>query len=40
METLLVGGALLGSFAGAFLLQRAALEGIFRILMTERRVRH
>lgn len=40
MDTLLIGGALLGSLAGAFVIQKAALEGIFRLLGAERRARH
>jgi hypothetical protein len=32
METLVIGGALLGSFVGAFVIQKAALESLFRIL--------
>ena len=32
METLVLGGALLGSLAGAFLIQKVALEGLFRIM--------
>jgi hypothetical protein len=39
METLVIGGALLGSFVGAFMIQKAALEGLFRILEPERRPR-
>jgi hypothetical protein len=39
METLVIGGALLGSFVGAFVIQKAALEGLFRILRAERRLR-
>jgi hypothetical protein len=39
METLVIGGTLLGSFVGAFMIQKAALEGLFRILNTERRSR-
>ena len=38
METLVIGGALLGSFVGAFVIQKAALEGLFRILEAERRL--
>ena len=30
MELLIIGGAVLGSFAGAFFLQKAALEALFR----------
>jgi len=39
METLVLGATLAGSFIGAFVLQKAALEGLFRILSGERRVR-
>jgi len=39
METLVIGGTLLGSFVGAFVIQKAALEGLFRILAAERRAR-
>jgi hypothetical protein len=34
METLIIGGVLLGSFVGAFVF-RKALEGLLRILGTE-----
>ena len=40
MEALVIGGALLGSFVGAFVIQKAALEGLFRMLGVERRARH
>ena len=40
MDALIVGATLIGSFAGAFMLQKAALEGLFRILNAERRARH
>ena len=39
METVVVIGALVGSFAGAFALQKAALEGLFRIMNNDRRLR-
>lgn len=39
MEALVVGGTLLGAFAGAFWIQKAALQGLFRILKAERRER-
>ena len=39
MDTLVIGGTLLGSFLGAFMIQKAALEGLFRILKAERRAR-
>jgi hypothetical protein len=38
MDTLVIGGTLLGSFVGAFVIQKVALEGLFRILKTGRRV--
>ena len=39
METLVLGGTLLGSLAGAFLIQKVALEGLFRIMQAGRRTR-
>ncbi len=39
MEGVVIGMTLLGSFVGAFALQKAALEGFFRILGAERRIR-
>ena len=39
METLVIGGTLLGSFVGAFVIQKVALEGLFRILRAEKRPR-
>ena len=36
METFLIGTTLLGSFIGAFMLQKAALEGLFRLMNAER----
>ena len=39
METLVIGGTLVGSFVGALMIQKAALEGLFRLLMAERRPR-
>jgi hypothetical protein len=32
MEIFVVGGTVIGSFLGAFLLQKAALEGLFRMI--------
>jgi hypothetical protein len=32
MEAIVVAGTLVGSFLGAFVLQKAALEGLFRIM--------
>jgi hypothetical protein len=40
MEAVVIVGTLIGSFAGAFLIQKAALEGLFRIMHGERRIRH
>ncbi len=40
METVVVVGALVASFAGAFALQKAALEGLLRIMNHDRRLRH
>ncbi len=39
MEAFLIAVALLASFAGAFVVQKAALEGLFRIMNAERRAR-
>jgi hypothetical protein len=39
MEALVITGTLLGSLAAAFALQKAALEGLFRFMKTERRSR-
>ena len=40
METVVIAATLIGSFAGAFALQKAALEELFRIMSAERRVRN
>jgi hypothetical protein len=32
MDALVIGGTLLGSMAGAFVLQKVALEGLLRII--------
>ena len=40
METLLIGMTLAGSFAGAFVIQKVALEGLLRLLGAERQARH
>lgn len=40
MDTLVIGGTLLGSFVGALVIQKVALRGLFRLLKAERRVRH
>jgi hypothetical protein len=39
METLVIGGTFLGAFFGAFVVQKAALEGFFRLIAAERRSR-
>jgi hypothetical protein len=39
MEALLISATLVGSFFGAFVLQKAALEGLFRVMNAERRLR-
>jgi hypothetical protein len=39
MEAMIVIGAVVGSFAGAFALQKAALEGLFRMMNSDRRLR-
>jgi hypothetical protein len=40
MDTVVIAGALIGSFAGAFVLQKAALEGLFRMMNADRRLKH
>lgn len=40
MDALVIAATLVGSCAGAFVLQKAALEGLFHIMRTERRARH
>jgi hypothetical protein len=40
MDAFVIGATLVGSFVGAFALQKAALEGLFRIMDTGRRARH
>lgn len=37
MDALLIAGALAGSFVGAFIVQKAALEGLLRVMATGRR---
>ena len=37
MDALLIAGAVAGSFAGALILQRAALEGLLRVMAPGRR---
>jgi hypothetical protein len=40
MEAIVIITTLLGSFVGAFALQKAALEGLFRIMGADRQLRH
>jgi hypothetical protein len=40
MDAIMIVGAVVGSFAGAFILQKAALEGLFRMMDADRRLRH
>ena len=40
MDALVITTTLVGSFLGAFVLQKAALEGLFRIMNAERRDRN
>lgn len=39
MEAFVIGATLVGTFAGAFVLQKAALEGLFRLMHTGKRAR-
>jgi hypothetical protein len=39
MEALIISATVFGSFLGAFALQKAALEGLFRMMGTDRRSR-
>jgi hypothetical protein len=39
MEAVVIAGAFIGSFLGALAIQKAALEGLFRIMDLERRGR-
>jgi hypothetical protein len=39
MEAIVIAGALIGSFFAAFIIQKAALEGLLRILDSDRRAR-
>jgi hypothetical protein len=39
METFVVAATLVGSFLGAFAIQRVALEGLFRAMGADRRAR-
>jgi hypothetical protein len=38
MDTLVIGGTLLGSMLGAFVIQKVALEGLLRIMGGSRRL--
>jgi hypothetical protein len=40
MEAVVVGATLFGSFLGAFVIQKMALEGLFRMMTAGRRARH
>lgn len=37
MDAVLIASTLVGSFVGAFVIQKAALEGLFRMMNSERR---
>jgi hypothetical protein len=39
MDTLVIGGTLLGTFVGAFVIQKVALQGLLRALKVEKRGR-
>lgn len=39
MEAFVIGGALVGTLASAFILEKAALEGLFFLLRAGRRAR-
>jgi hypothetical protein len=39
MDAVMIIGAVVGSFAGAFALQKFALEGLFRMMNIDRRAR-
>ena len=39
MEAFVIAATLLGSFLGALLLQKAALQGLFRAMNADRRIR-
>jgi hypothetical protein len=39
MDAVVIAGALLGSFFGALAIQKAALEGLFRMMNLDRRWR-
>ena len=40
MDALLISATVVGSFLGAFALQKAALVGLFRMMQADRRTRH
>jgi hypothetical protein len=40
MDAVVIAATLVGSFLGAFALQKAALHGLFRIMDADRRTRH
>jgi hypothetical protein len=37
MDAVLIASTLVGSFVGAFVIQKAALEGLFRMMKADRR---
>ncbi|HEX3875933.1 MAG TPA: hypothetical protein VHW24_03040 [Bryobacteraceae bacterium] len=39
MDAVIIFGAVVASFVGAFALQKAALQGMFRMMNNDRRVR-
>lgn len=39
MDAVVIVAAVIGSFAGAFILQKAALEGLFRMMNADRRLK-
>jgi hypothetical protein len=39
MDAIVIAGTLIGSFATAFVIQKAALEGLFRMMNPDRRAR-
>ena len=39
MEAIVIASTVLGSFVGAFALQKAALEGLLRMMNADRRIR-
>jgi hypothetical protein len=39
MDGVVIGATVIGSFVGALMIQKAALEGLFRIMQTGRRAR-